>query len=60
MSYFATEAARTAAPAVAAIAARELGWDATRIRREVDEFTRQCDTRLAWRGQPQPSSKESL
>lgn len=59
MSYFATETARAAAPAVAAIAARELGWDAPRIRREVDDFTRQCDARLAWRHQPQPSSKES-
>ena len=59
MSYFATEAARTAAPAVAAIAARELGWDATRIRREVDDFTRQCDARLAWRDRPQSPSKEN-
>lgn len=50
LSYFATEVARTAAPAVAAIAARELGWDASRIRREVEDFTRQCDARLAWRG----------
>ena len=58
MAYFATEAARTAAPAVAAIAARELGWNATRIRQEVDDFTHQCDARLAWRNQPQPSSKE--
>lgn len=58
MSYFATEAARSAAPAVAAIAARELGWDAPRIRREVDDFTRQCNARLAWRDQSQPPSKE--
>ena len=36
MSYFATDTARDAAPAVAAIAARELAWDASRIRREVD------------------------
>jgi glycerol-3-phosphate dehydrogenase len=49
LSYFATETARDAAPAVAAIAARELAWDASRIQREVDAFTRQCDARLAWR-----------
>jgi glycerol-3-phosphate dehydrogenase len=60
LSFFATEAARSAAPAVAAIAARELGWDATRIRREVDDFTRQCDARLAWRSGPPPSSKENF
>jgi glycerol-3-phosphate dehydrogenase len=49
LSYFATETARDAAPAVAAIAARELAWDASRIEREVHAFTRQCDARLAWR-----------
>ncbi len=49
LSYFATDVARDAAPAVAAIAARDLGWDTDRIRREVDGFTRQCDARLAWR-----------
>jgi glycerol-3-phosphate dehydrogenase len=59
LSYFATETARAAGPAVAAIAARELGWDTGRIQREVDDFTRQCDARLAWRERSQPSSKET-
>lgn len=59
LSFFATEAARNAAPAVAAIAARELGWDAERLRREVEDFTRQCDARLAWRNHTLPSSKEN-
>ncbi len=54
LSYFATETARSAAPAVAAIAARELAWDATRIGREIESFTRQCDARLAWRTAPRP------
>jgi len=49
LSFFATESARAAAPAVAAIAARELGWDAARIAGEIERFTRQCDARLAWR-----------
>ncbi|MCC6763289.1 MAG: glycerol-3-phosphate dehydrogenase/oxidase [Deltaproteobacteria bacterium] len=49
LSYFATDTARGAAPAVAAIAARELGWNADRVHREVAAFTRQCDARLAWR-----------
>jgi len=49
LSYFATDVAREAAPAVAAIAARDLGWDGRRITREVEDFTRQCDARLAWR-----------
>jgi glycerol-3-phosphate dehydrogenase len=49
LSYFATEAARAAAPRVADIAGRELGWDDRRIAHEVDTFTRQCDARLAWR-----------
>ncbi len=49
LSFFATETARSAAPAVAAIAARELGWNADRIEHEVQDFTRQCDARLAWR-----------
>jgi len=59
LSYFATDTAREAAPAVAAIAARELAWDASRIRREVDAFTRQCDARLAWRTADPRSSKET-
>jgi glycerol-3-phosphate dehydrogenase len=49
LSFFATQSARAAAPAVAAIAARELAWDANRIAREIESFTRQCDARLAWR-----------
>jgi glycerol-3-phosphate dehydrogenase len=49
LSYFATEAARAAAPRVADIAAGELGWDAHRAARELEDFTRQCDARLAWR-----------
>ncbi|MCZ2111041.1 MAG: glycerol-3-phosphate dehydrogenase/oxidase [Dehalococcoidia bacterium] len=49
LSYFATDTARAAAPAVAALVARDLGWDERRIRREVADFTRRCDARLAWR-----------
>jgi len=49
LAYFATEAARAAAPRVANIAAGELGWDARRTAHEVESFTRQCDARLAWR-----------
>ena len=45
--------------AVAAIAARELAWDASRIQREVDAFTRQCEARLAWRTADPRSSKET-
>ncbi len=59
LSYFATASARAAAPAVAAIAARELAWDATRLAREIETFTRQCDTRLAWRTDP-PLPKENV
>lgn len=59
LSYFATETARDAAPAVAAIAARELGWDAIRIRREVDHFTHQCNARLAWRTATPEAHKET-
>ncbi|MEO6027962.1 MAG: glycerol-3-phosphate dehydrogenase/oxidase [Candidatus Binatia bacterium] len=49
LAYFATEAARAAAPRVADIAAGELGWDAHRTAHEVESFTRECDARLAWR-----------
>jgi glycerol-3-phosphate dehydrogenase len=49
LAYFATEAARAAAPRVADVAGRELGWDDRRIAEEIDTFTRQCDARLAWR-----------
>jgi len=59
LSYFATESARSAARAVAAIAARELEWDTARIEREIDDFTRQCDARLAWRNAASPSRKET-
>lgn len=59
LAYFATETARSAAPAVAAIAARELGWDGSRVRREIDEFTRRCDARLAWRTGTSMPPKES-
>lgn len=61
LSFFATDAARKAAPAVAAIVARELEWSADRIRREVDAFVRDCDARLAWRGpRARPQPKETL
>jgi len=49
LAFFATETARAAAPAVAAIAARELDWAETRMHDEIAAFSRQCDTRLAWR-----------
>ena len=49
LAYFGTEAARAAAPRVADIAGRELGWDDRRVAHEVETFTRQCDARLAWR-----------
>jgi glycerol-3-phosphate dehydrogenase len=52
LAYFATDLARAAAPAVVAIAAAELGWSASRSARELKSFTRQCDARLAWRGDP--------
>jgi glycerol-3-phosphate dehydrogenase len=50
LSFFATETARIAAPAVAAIVARELDWTEARMHEEIAAFTRQCDARLAWRG----------
>ena len=53
LSYCATESARAAAPAVAAIAAGELAWDTSRIGREIECFARQCDARLAWRDAPE-------
>jgi glycerol-3-phosphate dehydrogenase len=50
LAFFATETARAAAPAVAAIAARELDWTEARMHEEIAAFTQQCDARLAWRG----------
>lgn len=50
LAYFAADAARAAAPAVAQIAALELGWNESRTERELASFTRQSDARLAWRG----------
>ena len=52
LACFATESARTVAPAVAQIAASELGWDESRTQRELKVFSRQCEARLAWRGTP--------
>jgi glycerol-3-phosphate dehydrogenase len=52
LAFFATESARAVAPAVAQIAASELGWDEGRTQRELDVFSRQCEARLAWRGTP--------
>jgi glycerol-3-phosphate dehydrogenase len=49
VALFATAAARAAAPPVADVVAGELGWSADRRARELDEFTRRCDARLAWR-----------
>jgi glycerol-3-phosphate dehydrogenase len=49
LAYFAVDAARAAAPAVAQIAALELGWNESRTERELASFTRQSDARLAWR-----------
>ena len=57
LAFFATESARAAAPMVARVAGRELGWDEIRMQREVNDFTRQCQARLAWRGTPQPSKE---
>jgi glycerol-3-phosphate dehydrogenase len=49
LAYFATETAGAIAPAVAAVAARELAWDSARLDREVQAFASQCHARLAWR-----------
>jgi glycerol-3-phosphate dehydrogenase len=49
LAFVATESACTISPAVAKIAAAELGWDKRRTQRELDAFARQCEARLAWR-----------
>ncbi|MCX5737572.1 MAG: hypothetical protein NTZ61_03575, partial [Proteobacteria bacterium] len=57
LAFFATDSARAVAPAVAKIAAEELGWNDIRTQREVDDFTRQCEARLAWRGGSRPQKE---
>lgn len=51
LALFATAEAQAVAPAVAALLAQELGWDAPRVARELAVFGRIADARLRWRDQ---------
>ena len=49
LAFFATASAAAIAPRVADVLAAELGWGTARRDGELAAFTRDAETRLAWR-----------